>query len=117
MKIYRFDKEVGKQIGIFQSNFIMSKILNYSGQIHIGCMHVPENGVVGYHEAVTNQLLLVVQGEGYVCGENKEKIYIQAGQAAFWEKGEKHETSTHVGLMAIVIEGENLSLNMPILQK
>ncbi|HDX9588930.1 TPA: hypothetical protein ROX98_001896 [Bacillus pseudomycoides] len=48
---------------------------------------------------------------------NKEKIPIQAGQAAFWEKGEKHETSTKTGLMAIVIEGEDLSVNMPILQK
>ncbi|ENQ3080120.1 hypothetical protein ACEOWG_003399 [Bacillus cereus] len=51
------------------------------------------------------------------CGENKEKIPIQAGQAAFWEKGENHETSTKTGLMAIVIEGEDLSVNMPILQK
>lgn len=117
MKIYRFDEEVGKQINVFQSNFIISKILKDSGQLHIGCMHIPENGAVGYHEAVTNQLLLVVQGEGYVCGENKEKIYIQAGQAAFWEKGENHETNTNTGLMAIVIEGEDLSLNMPILQK
>ncbi|SFI80756.1 hypothetical protein [Bacillus sp. 71mf] len=32
---------------------------------------------------MTNQLLLVAQGEGYGCGENKEKIYIQVGEAAF----------------------------------
>lgn len=44
-------------------------------------------------------------------------MYIQAGQAAFGEKGEKHETTTDTGLKAVVIEGENLSANMPILQK
>lgn len=33
---------------------------------------------------------------------------IGAGQAAFWAKGELHETSTEKGLMAIVIESDGL---------
>lgn len=55
-----------------------------------------------------SQLLLIVDGEGYVCGANKEKVKIGAGQAVFWEKGEFHETSTEKGLMAIVIESDGL---------
>ncbi|PDZ62833.1 cupin [Bacillus cereus] len=108
MKIFDCSEEVGKQITAFQSNFIMSKILNHQGKIHIGAMHLKENGIIGYHEAVVSQLLLIVGGEGYVCGEDKEKVKVKAGQAVFWEKGEFHETSTEKGLMAIVIESEEL---------
>ncbi|MGE6551597.1 cupin [Bacillus mycoides] len=108
MKIFDFSGKMGKHISVFQSNFIMSKILNHQGNIHIGAMHLQENGIIGYHEAVVSQLLLIVDGEGYVCGANKEKVKIEAGQAVFWEKGELHETSTEKGLMAIVIESDGL---------
>ncbi|PFM87871.1 cupin [Bacillus cereus] len=116
MKIFDCSEEVGKQITAFQSNFIMSKILNHQGKIHIGAMHLKENGIIGYHEAVVSQLLLIVGGEGYVCGEDKEKVKVEAGQAVFWEKGEFHETSTENGLMGIVMEAEELeqSILMPI---
>ncbi|EJR04399.1 cupin domain-containing protein [Bacillus cereus] len=108
MKIFDFSEKMGKHISVFQSNFIMSKILNHQGNIHIGAMHLQENGIIGYHEAVVSQLLLIVDGEGYVCGTDKEKVTVEAGQAVFWEKGEFHETSTEKGLMAIVIESEDL---------
>ena len=41
---------------------------------------------------------------------------VEAGQAVFWEKGEFHETSTEKGLMAIVMEAEDLerAILMPI---
>ncbi|WP_242247466.1 cupin [Bacillus cereus group sp. BfR-BA-01523] len=108
MKIFDFSEKMGKHISVFQSNFIMSKILNHQGNIHIGAMHLQENGIIGYHEAVVSQLLLIVDGEGYACGANKEKVKVEAGQAVFWTKGEFHETSTEKGLMAIVIESDGL---------
>ncbi|PGC63891.1 cupin [Bacillus toyonensis] len=103
-------------MSVFQSNFIMSKIVNHQGNVHIGAMHLQENGIIGYHEAVVSQLLLIMDGEGYVCGADKEKVKIRAGQAVFWEKGEFHETSTEHGLLAIIMEAENLeqSIVMPI---
>ncbi|MGE6506039.1 cupin [Bacillus cereus] len=120
MKIFDFSEKVGKHLSVVQSNFIMSKILNHRGNIHIGAMHLHENGIIGNHEAVVSQLLLIVDGTGYVCGVNKEKIKIEieAGQAVFWEKEELHETSTEHGLTAIVMEAENLeqAIVMPIIQ-
>ncbi|CAM4120407.1 cupin [Bacillus wiedmannii] len=116
MKIFDFSEKVGKKISAFQSNFIMSKILNHKGNVHIGAMHLRENGIIGYHEAVVSQLLLIVDGEGYVCGADKENVKVEAGQAVFWEKGEFHETITEKGLLAIVIESEELeqAIVMPI---
>ncbi|EJV45461.1 Uncharacterized protein BC141101_01378 [Bacillus toyonensis] len=116
MKVFDFSEKSGKRISVFQSNFIMSKIVNHQGNVHIGAMHLQENGIIGYHEAVVSQLLLIMDGEGYVCGADKEKVKIRAGQAVFWEKGEFHETSTEHGLLAIIMEAENLeqSIVMPI---
>lgn len=96
----------------------MSKIVKHQGNIHIGCMHLQPKGMIGYHEAVVPQLLLIVEGEGYVCGADKKKVKVQSGHAVFWDKGEFHETSTETGLMVIVIESENLESNirMPIVE-
>lgn len=57
----------------------MSKIVNHKGNVHIGAMHLQENGIIGYQEAVVSQLLLIMDGEGYVCGADKEKVKIRAG--------------------------------------
>lgn len=109
MKIYQFNKEVGKKITKFNSDFIMSRIMQTEKAAHIGCMHLDANGVIGYHQAVVPQLLLLVNGEGWVRGETNEYIKVQSGDAVFWDKDEWHETKTDTGLTAIVIESEELN--------
>jgi hypothetical protein len=121
MKIFRFDAEVGRDIHQFDSrSFIMSRIIaaQQSGQFHIGhigCAYLGPNGVIGQHETVSEQLLLVVQGEGFASGEDFDKVPIRSGHAVFWGKGELHETSTEHGLIGLIIEGESLrdALMMP----
>ncbi|WP_175987398.1 cupin [Bacillus sp. Marseille-Q1617] len=108
MKIYQFTKDAGKKITQFDSDFIMSRITITEKPAHIGCMHLDENGVIGYHHAVVPQLLLIVNGAGLVRGESEEFIKVQSGDAVYWEKGEWHETKTENGLTAIVIESEKL---------
>ncbi|WP_249596605.1 cupin [Peribacillus frigoritolerans] len=109
MEFYRFDKEVGKNISHFNSNFIMSRIVKTEKPTQIGCMHLEANGIVGFHQAVIPQLLIVVDGEGWVRSDNELKINIKANDIVFWEKGEGHETATATGLTAIVIESEELT--------
>ncbi|MEI5908757.1 cupin [Bacillus spongiae] len=109
MEIYQFTKETGKKITKFDSDFIMSRITETHKAAHIGCMHLDKNGVIGYHQAVVPQFLLIVNGEGYVSGETAEFSKVQCGDAVFWEKGEWHETKTATGLTAIVIESEELT--------
>jgi quercetin dioxygenase-like cupin family protein len=108
MEFYRFGQEVGKQISKFNSDFIMSRIIQTEHAAHIGCMHLEAGGVIGYHQAVTPQLLLILVGEGLVRGEQDEYVTVQAGDAVFWNKEEWHETKTATGLTAIVIESEEL---------
>ncbi|MDV2682925.1 cupin [Alkalihalophilus lindianensis] len=109
MIIYRFDKEVGKQVTHFDSNFIMSKISRLDQPVQIGCMYLEEGGLIGFHQATVPQLLLIIEGEGWVRSDIEEKVKVQKGDAVFWEKGEGHETGTHEGLVAIAIESEALN--------
>jgi len=109
MELYTFAKESGKSITKFNSNFMMTRIIQTDKTTHIGCMYLEENGVIGYHQAVVPQLLLVVSGEGYVRGGKEESIKVQSGDAVFWQKDEWHETRTDIGLTAIVIESEALN--------
>ncbi|SFB06276.1 MULTISPECIES: cupin [unclassified Bacillus (in: firmicutes)] len=108
MKIFRFDLGVGRKIDKFDSNFIMSRISVVEGRVHIGCMHLEAEGLIGRHEAPIPQLLLIMNGAGQVSGEDGERVNVQSGDAVFWTQGESHETVSQNGLTAIVIEGENL---------
>ncbi len=109
MQIFRFDAQAGRVIDRFGSiNVVLASIAHLTAEAHVRCMHLGPGGLVGRHPAATPQLFLVMQGEGWVCGESSERIPIAAGRAAFWQKNEWHESSTDTGMMAIVIESETL---------
>ncbi|MCI0712161.1 MAG: cupin [Chloroflexi bacterium] len=80
-----------------------------STALHVVVIRLEAGGVLGYHQAATNQLFVVIEGQGWVCGENRDdRQPIRHGQAAFWAGGEWHETITEHGLTALVLEGESL---------
>ncbi|SOC44274.1 cupin domain-containing protein [Ureibacillus acetophenoni] len=112
MKIYKFDKESGNKINKFDSDFVMSRIIQTEKSARVGCMYLEKNGIIGYHQATVPQLLLIMNGEGYVRGQEEEFVKVQPGEAVFWEKDEWHETRTDNGLTAIVIESEELNPSM-----
>lgn len=80
-----------------------------STALHVVVIQLEAGGVLGYHQAATNQLFVIIEGNGLVCGKNRDnKQPIQQRQAVFWERGEWHETTTDHGLTAMVLEGEAL---------
>jgi quercetin dioxygenase-like cupin family protein len=109
MEIYSFSKAVGKRITHYHSDFFMTRIMQTNKGTVIGVMYLEENGVVGYHQAATPQLLLIVSGSGFVSIDQKEYIPVKAGEAVFWQQGEWHETKTKTGMTALVIEGEDIT--------
>jgi quercetin dioxygenase-like cupin family protein len=108
MKIFRFGPQVGKNIDQYKSSgFILSKIVHLSDEAFVNCAYLAAEGWIGYHQAAAPQLFLVVQGAGWVRSKSSDKISIKTGQAAYWEKGEWHESGTETGMTAIIIEGGN----------
>ena len=109
MKLFDFSNEVGRQLTLFDSkNTVYTPIITQDNGTKVSCMHIAPQGVIGFHQATIDQLFLVVQGEGWVRGEEEKRTQIRAGTAAFWTAGEWHESGSETGMMAIIIEAENL---------
>ena len=87
----------------FGSDFVISRLF-HSSELHVGSMRLEPGGLIGMHPASTPQLLAVVEGDGWIRGEDGAKTPISAGGAVFWSEGEMHETGTDSGMMAIVVE-------------
>jgi quercetin dioxygenase-like cupin family protein len=111
MKIYRFDRDTGRQVDRYNSSGVtLSRMIHQFEEVVIHCAYLEPHGRIGYHQATVPQLFLVIQGDGWVRGEAPERTSIQAGQAAYWEEGEGHESGTETGMTAIIIESTRFNL-------
>ena len=109
MKLYRFDGAVGVPITRFESrNVVIARGLRTTDATQVGVMHLGANGLVGYHQATSPQLLMVIAGQGWVRGEAGDHRQIVPGQAASWQKDEWHQSGTETGMSAVVVESESL---------
>lgn len=109
MEIYSFLRDEGHQITKFNSNFILTRIAKTENPAHIGFVSLEPGGAIGFHQAVVSQLLVVIEGEGWIRTGNQEKQKISRGEAVLWEKGEWHETISEIGMSALIIESEKLT--------
>jgi quercetin dioxygenase-like cupin family protein len=87
-----------------------SKIVKTEEPTNIGFINIEKGGIVGYHKTPVPQLFIVVQGEGWVEGEDKTRITLNSGEGVFWEKGESHESGSDTGLTALVLQSEKLAM-------
>ena len=108
MKFYQFATEKGHHITHFQSNFFMNKVLQLNTEAQVTLMTLEEEGIIGYHQAVVPQLLVVLDGEGFVRGNSSNYTLIKKGNAVLWDKDEWHETKTNTGILALVIESKEI---------
>jgi quercetin dioxygenase-like cupin family protein len=109
MRLFRFDIDTSQVITQHDShNAAISDMLEIDAPCSIICIHLGAGGILGGHEAATNQLFLIVSGQGWLATAEGQTVNLQTGMAIFWEAGEWHESGTHNGLMAIVIEGDEI---------
>lgn len=111
MKVFSFSKDTGQKITHFESNFVLSRLTRLNGRAQVTCMYLEENGVIGYHKGATQQLLLILAGEGLVRSNKGEFREIKEGQAVLWDTNEWHETKTINGLTALAIESEVIDIS------
>jgi mannose-6-phosphate isomerase-like protein (cupin superfamily) len=110
VRIIDFGPTTARPVNQYESHqAAFSGVVDTSGPGHVGCMRLGPNGVLGSHPAPSDQLFCVVVGEGEVSGSDGIPTPIQAGQAALWEAGEAHETTTKTGLTAIIFEVEAIN--------
>lgn len=81
---------------------------------HVACLKLAAGGHLGLHPAVSEQVFLVLEGEGWVEGANGQREKIRAGEAAYWRNGENHQSGSDQGLTALLIEGQNLAMRLAL---
>jgi len=62
------------------------------------------DGVIGGHEAASDQALLVLEGR-VVCSTSDEVLELGVGDAVRWQEGEWHETRSLEKSRLLLIEG------------
>ncbi|MFD2629967.1 cupin domain-containing protein [Oceanobacillus kapialis] len=109
MEVFNFGVEEGNKIHNYDSvSAFYSKILRTDEPTNIGFINIEKDGFVGYHEAPVQQLFVVVQGEGWVEGEDGKRVMLKGGEGVFWRKGEGHISGSETGLTALVVQSANL---------
>ena len=109
MKIFKRLNESRKEITSYSSNnSYYTSILKNLNPSSIGYIQIESNGNIGRHEAPSDQLFLVISGQGWVTGDEDIRHEIKQGEAAFWKSGELHESGSETGITVIVIEGKEI---------
>jgi mannose-6-phosphate isomerase-like protein (cupin superfamily) len=80
------------------------RIATTYGNGQLGCVHLGPGGGLGRHPAPCPQLFCVVGGAGTVTGGDGVPRVIESGQAALFDAGEDHESTTIGGMVVLVLE-------------
>jgi len=111
IKIFHFTKHGAKAIHQYNSLYAYySKIMKTVEPTNIGFIYIEAGGVVGLHEAPVPQLFIVIEGEGWVCDENRKKHFVKQGDGVFWHKGQTHASGSDKGLIALVMQATQMDL-------
>lgn len=73
-------------------------------------LSIDAGGNLGRHPTVLNQLFVVLDGSGWVSGEDGVREPIVAGQAALWSTGEEHESGSDEGMRIAVLEAASIDV-------
>ncbi|MFJ7646662.1 hypothetical protein ACIQ1H_03885 [Lysinibacillus sp. NPDC097279] len=53
---------------------------------------------------------MVIQGEGWVYGKEREKLLVKQGDGVYWKEGQAHASGSDTGLTALVIQSTQIDL-------
>jgi quercetin dioxygenase-like cupin family protein len=84
------------------------KLCSGAGEAHIYCIRFDPGGKIGEHPTGYGQFFFVVEGEGWVCGKDKIRKRLAAGQGAYFSRGELHSKGSESGMTAIMVQVHDL---------
>jgi quercetin dioxygenase-like cupin family protein len=121
MRMFSFDANSGKPLtqwtdakGVSHrvdpktSKVVISPVLMSQSASRFACFHIGKGGFIPRHPTTEPQLFVVVEGSGWVSGDDGRKVPIQANQAAYWAPGEVHESGTDAGMKVIIAHADPL---------
>ena len=113
MEVHRASSAQRRTISHFGSRGVaLTPVTRLEGRGQVVCFELEPGGVIGRHRAGTAQVLLVLEGSGWASGEDAVRQPIAPGDRVVWAAGEEHETTTDVGMTALVVECESLEIGI-----
>ena len=113
LQIIDCSREAGYSEKRFDSRkFTVTPLARHAANVVV--LPLEPSGRIGRHPASGHQIFAVVEGEGIVSGGDSVEHRIRAGEAAGWQPGEQHETRTEGGMTAVVSEGPDILLALPL---
>ncbi len=110
MKIVSAHRSLAQPILKYNSIATSSIELGHgAGENHVYALFFDANSQIGAHPTGFCQLFIVVSGSGWVAGADGERITIEAGEAAFFEKGEIHSKGSSTGMQVIMVQSETMT--------
>lgn len=111
MKIIKQANLKGSELKKFDSKNLMHyPIFKTSKPSYLSVLKLEKNGVIGFHQATSNQLMIIMKGSGWVRSNESDKISVTEGDFIYWKNGEWHETGTETEMTGLVFESVRFDL-------
>ena len=101
-------KGVSHRVDPKTSKVVITPILWSEVATRFACFHIGKGGFIPRHPTTEPQLFCVVEGSGWVSGDDGRKVPIESNQAAYWSPGEVHESGTDEGMKVIIAHADGL---------
>jgi quercetin dioxygenase-like cupin family protein len=105
MLLHSLDPANGRRIGTEGASFTLLPLMHPADEARVVLLELAAGDCVPEHDADGRQLFCVLRGEGWVSGQDSNRVRIREMQAAQWSPGERHAAGTEQGMLAIAIEG------------
>ena len=79
------------------------------GEAHVRSLRIEAGGEIGPHETGSGQLFVPIQGRGWVR-EGAHEATVDVGQAVYLPRGVVHAKGSDIGLLALVVQVEDLDV-------
>lgn len=108
MRRYRFDRSGSHPVDAHGSHGVHARGIQHDpARLVVTRLWLDAGGEIPAHEAVVDQLCLVLEGEGW-AQDGGVRTAVAAGEALFWRAGEPQALGSDGGLAALVLEGQGL---------
>lgn len=78
-------------------------ILDGAAQTRVHVARFDKDSLLGRHPTKIWQLFMVIEGFGWVSGEDQVHFPISMGQAVLWHPGEEHDSGSETGMSVLIL--------------
>ena len=109
MKRFSTGHETALPITDYGSSFHLTRLLrSETKEARVDIAYLAPGYQIARHRAGLPQPFYVLEGSGWVSGDDEIEHPITTGEAAFWSHGGLHATRTETGLTALIVQSEEL---------